>query len=275
MENERQMQGLDRFLSAVYGRSTQLRGLMRELGFEQAEVLGIDALQSLAGSFLEAVRKRLSGPAGQDTYYQVLSRRYGLDGDAPRSLEEIAVERGEDPVALAQLFQEILDHCRTQTVQRDLKRSLRGLAAAQLAGSGMGPSREQVSAKLERLSNLRAAADVAQMELESRRNEVLSKVQAELDALELEYGPILDGTAESIADLEEQIRTEVLMHGESISGGTYRAVYTRGRVSWDASGMERYARQHPDVLQYRKEGQPSVSLRPVSEERGKKQEETE
>ena len=265
MDTQGQLQGLDQFLGAVYGQGTHLRGLLRELGFEQADALPAGALAALAGSFVEAVQRRLAGPAGQDTYYQVISRRYGLEGETPRSLEQIAAERGEDAVALAQLFRDVLEHCRTQSVRSDLKKSLRALAVAQLAASGMRPDREQVSAKLERLTNLRAAADVARMQYESRREEILSRVQAELDALELEYSPTLQGAEESIAELEDQIRTEVLMHGESVSGGTYRAVYTRGRVSWDAGGMEKYARQHPDVLQYRKEGQPSVALRPIAE----------
>lgn len=40
----------------------------------------------------------------------------------------------------------------------------------------------------------------------------------------------------------------------------YRACYTQGRVSWDNDGMAKYAASHPDVLQFRKQGQPSVSL---------------
>ena len=53
----------------------------------------------------------------------------------------------------------------------------------------------------------------------------------------------------------------MLLCEESVSGGMYRAVYTQGRVSWDNDGMLSYALSHPDVLQFRKQGQPSVALR--------------
>ena len=269
MDNNPQLRALDQFLSAVYGQGTQFTALLRGLGFDGVDTFGPQLLQSLADSFLDVVRKRLAGPSGQDDYYQLLSLRYGLDGLAPRSMEEIARERGQEAL---QLFQASLEHCRTQAVQNDLKKSLRTLAAQGIAAAGLRPERGQVASRLERLSNLRAAADVARLEYESKRSAILAMVQADLDALELEYNPLLEGAEDNIRELEGQIRADVLMHGESVSGGTYRAVYSKGRVSWDTGGMERYARQHPDVLQYRREGQPSVSLRPINEERGKKQE---
>ena len=46
------------------------------------------------------------------------------------------------------------------------------------------PAREHVAAKLERLSNLRGAADVARLNYEAKRAEILKQVQAELDALD-------------------------------------------------------------------------------------------
>jgi hypothetical protein len=72
---------------------------------------------------------------------------------------------------------------------------------------------------------------------------------------------VLEAAQENIAVLENEIKTDVLLYGESVSGGMYRAVYTQGRVSWDNDGMARYAASHPDVLQFRKQGRPIVSLR--------------
>ena len=94
---------------------------------------------------------------------------------------------------------------------------------------------------------------------------VLRQIQAELDALESEYKPVLEAADENIAVLENEIKTEVLLHGESVSGGVYRATYTQGRVSWDNDGMAKYAASHPDVIQFRKQGQPIVALRTVKQ----------
>ena len=52
-----------------------------------------------------------------------------------------------------------------------------------------------------------------------------------------------------------------MLRGESLRGSTYQAIYTRGRVTWDAAAMNEYSRDHPEVLPFRKEGQPSVTLR--------------
>ena len=71
----------------------------------------------------------------------------------------------------------------------------------------------------------------------------------------------MDAAEENIDALENEIKTDVLLYGESVSGGMYRATYTQGRVSWDNDGMTQYAKSHPDVLEFRKQGQPIVSLR--------------
>jgi hypothetical protein len=128
------------------------------------------------------------------------------------------------------------------------------------------PTRKHVAEKLERLTNLHGALDVTRMDYESKRAEILKQVQAELEALDLEYKPVLEAAQENIAALENEIRTDVLLYGETISGGQYRASYTQGRVSWDNEGMTKYAASHPEILRFRKQGQPIVSLRVVNKE---------
>jgi hypothetical protein len=113
---------------------------------------------------------------------------------------------------------------------------------------------------------MRGAADVARLDYESKRAEILKKIQADLDALDSEYKPILESAEENITSLETEIKTDVLLYGESVSGGVYRASFTQGRVSWDNDGMTKYAASHPDVLQFRKQGQPIVSLRVINKD---------
>ena len=119
--------------------------------------------------------------------------------------------------------------------------------------------------KLDRLTNLRAAVDVARMDHETKRAEVLKKVQAELDAIEVEFQPVLDAAEANASALEAEIKNDVLLRGESLHGGVYHAIYMKGRVSWDSDGINDYARSHPEVLKFRKEGQPSVSLRAAAD----------
>ena len=262
--------GLEELLAVIYGHEARLTVLLRELGFEQHQVDHIyqqnEQLESLVTQLLDVIHKRLTSDSGKDTYYQILSRRYGLDGQPRQQLSAIAEKYNFSPEYIRQLFEEIIHRCQSKTWQAELKNSLKHIAIHQLGEMQERPSREDVAEKLERLSNLRNAAEFTRLDYETRRTQILKQVQAELDALDLEYKPMLDRAEENIAALENEIKTDVLLHGESVSGGMYRATYTRGRVSWDNEGITRYAEYHPDVLQFRKQGQPIVSLRVINKE---------
>lgn len=268
MDSKVQLTGLNELLSIIYGTEMQLTELFQELGFEQSQIerLRDHHLESIVPQFLEVIHKRLTSDSGKDTYYQILSRRYGLDGEPRAQLSTIAQIHGFSPEYLRPLFEEIIQRCQSKKWQLELKTSLKHIAVAQLGKMNERPRREHVTEKLERLSNLRGAAEVARLNYEAKRAEILKQIQAELDALNSEYKPVLDAAEENIAALENEIKTDVLLYGESISGGMYRASYTQGRISWDNDGMTKYAASHPDVLQFRKQGQPIVSLRVINKD---------
>lgn len=266
MDFETRYKGLNELIAIIYGDEVQWNELLREIGFEQGQIdqLRGGAREAVVDDFLEVIHRRLTSDAGRDTYYQILSRRYGLDGKPHAQLSAIAGIHGYTPEYLRQLFEEILQRCRSKSWQTDLKKSLKFSIVAQLGRMNERPTVEHVSEKLERLTSLRGAADVARLNYETKRAEILKQVQAELDALDAEYKPVLDATEENIAALENEIKTDVLLYGDTVTGGSYRASYTQGRVSWDNEGMSKYAASHPEVLQFRKQGQPIVSLRVVN-----------
>lgn len=266
MDFKIQLAGFNELLSVIYGDEMDLNTLLGELGFEQTQIEQVYEahLESTVAQFLEVIHKRLMSDSGKDTYYQILSRRYGLDGELKEQLSVIAGKYGFSPEYLRQLFEEIIQRCQSKKWQSELKKNLKYIVVGQFGEMNERPAREHVAAKLERLSNLRGAADVARLNYEARRAEILKQIQAELDTLDSEYRPVLESVEENIAALENEIKTDVLMYGESVSGGSYRASYSQGRVSWDNEGMTKYAAAHPDVLQFRKQGQPIVSLRIVS-----------
>jgi len=268
MDFKIQLTGLNELLSIIYGNKMQLSDLLKELGFEgsQIEQIRDGHLESVVSQFLEVIHKRLTNDAGKDSYYQILSRRYGLDGEAPEQLSTIAEKQNHSPESLRQLFEEIIQRCKSKTWQAELKKSLKYIVVTELGKMNERPTREHVAEKLGRLENLRGAADVARLDYEAKRAEILKQIQAELDALDSEYLPILESADENMATLENEIKTDVLLYGESISNGRYRATFTKGRVSWDNEGLAKYAGSHPDVIQFRKQGQPIVSLRIVSKD---------
>lgn len=263
MDFKTKLAGLNELLSIIYGSEMNLRTLLHELGFEKSQIehLQDGHLESIVNQFLDVIHKRLTSDSGKDTYYQIISRRYGLDGEPQQPLSAVAETHGFSPEYLRQLFEEIIHRCQSKTWQTELKKSLKHLVIDRLEKMHERPAREHVSAKLERLTSLRGATDVARLDYEAKRNEILKQIQAELDALDSEYKPVLEAAEENIAALENEIKTEVLLYGESVSGGMYRASYTHGRTSWDNEGLAKYAASHPDVLQFRRQGQPVVSLR--------------
>jgi hypothetical protein len=266
MDFKTQLKGLNELLSRIYGSETDLNTLLHELGFEQAQIEQLQAghLESVVNQFLEGIHKRLTSDSGKDMYYQILCRRYGLDGEPHEQLSAIAGRHGFSPEYLRQLFEEIVQRCQSKAWQTDLRKNLKHIVIARLGEMHERPAREYVVSKLERLSNLRGAAEVARLDYETKRTEILKQIQSELDALDAEYKPVLEAAEENIAVLENEIKTEVLLYGASVSGGMYSATYNHGRVSWDNEGMTKYAASHPDVLQFRKQGQPIVSLRVVN-----------
>jgi len=268
MDVKTRLSGLDELLEVIYGSETHLSTLLRELGFEESQVAQLQGrhLETVVAQFLEVIHKRLTTDSGRDTYYQILSRRYGLDGEPHQQLSAIAEKHGFSPEYLRQLFEEIIHRCQSKTWQVELKKSLKHIVVNQLGKMHERPAREHVAEKLERLSNLRNAAEFTRLDYETKRTELLKQIQSELDALDAEYKPVLEAAEENITALENEIKTDVLLYGESVSGGMYRASYAHGRVSWDNEGMTKYAALHPDVLQFRKQGQPIVSLRVVSKD---------
>jgi len=118
-----------------------------------------------------------------------------------------------------------------------------------------------IAQRLALLEAARVAVAAANDEYEMRRAEILQRVQDELDALEVAFAKRLEPLREENAHAEEEARAAVLAYGSSFRYGRVQAAYARGRVTWDAKGLARFMESHPEVGQFRRVGQPSVSFR--------------
>ena len=63
--------------------------------------------------------------------------------------------------------------------------------------------------------------------------------------------------------MEAEIKELVKATGATVKSTFLMAVYAKGRISWDAKGLDGYAVAHPEILYMRKEGDPSVSIRRI------------
>jgi hypothetical protein len=119
--------------------------------------------------------------------------------------------------------------------------------------------------KLDRLMEFHAQRDVLNMDKRALIDQVLTPdIKARLAEIEAEFGAKAEAVNAKIAALEAEIKAEVLAHGESMKGRHFQAVWSQGRVSWDDKGLRGYAKAHPELLEFRKQGEASVSIRRVA-----------
>ena len=83
---------------------------------------------------------------------------------------------------------------------------------------------------------------------------------AEIDA---EFDPKIAELNQTKAILEAQIKAQVIIAGQTVKGSLHQFVFSKPRVSWDTKLLDGYAMAHPEILHFRKEGNPSVSVRGV------------
>ena len=115
---------------------------------------------------------------------------------------------------------------------------------------------------LDEYTNNLAGIDTFKMEKDKLYGMVItSEIKAQLENIDREIDPIIEKFNARVAELADLIKAEVIAAGQTISGEHHQAVYSKPRVSWDSKGLEGYAVAHPEILVFRSEGNPSVSLR--------------
>ncbi len=90
-----------------------------------------------------------------------------------------------------------------------------------------------------------------------------SELQAELDALDLEFKPEYERIQGLIADSETLTKVGVIEIGKTVKGNFLMAVFNKGRVRWDSKALDGYSKSHPELLEFRKEGNPYASIRGI------------
>lgn len=115
--------------------------------------------------------------------------------------------------------------------------------------------------KLDQLANFMAQRDVLNLQKKELIDQVLTpEIRARLEEIEAEFAGKLEAVDANVATLEEEIRQEALRYGSSVKGTFLRVVWHKGRVSWDNKSLDVYAEMHPEIITFRKEGNPYVSI---------------
>ena len=115
---------------------------------------------------------------------------------------------------------------------------------------------------LEQLTEFYAQRDLLMIDKKRALEDAMpAEVKQRMNELEAEFGDKEEAVKDNIAALEAEVKQAVLDEGATVKGGSLQAVYVKGRVSWDSKALDGYCKAHPELEEYRKQGNPSVSLR--------------
>jgi hypothetical protein len=121
-----------------------------------------------------------------------------------------------------------------------------------------------ISQKIDQLANFQAQRDVLELEKQSLIDQLIPpEIKARIEEIEAEFSGKREAVDEKITELESEIKEEVIRHGATVKGTFLRVVYHTGRITWDTKRLDGYARSRPEILEFRKQGEPFVSIQKV------------
>ena len=119
------------------------------------------------------------------------------------------------------------------------------------------------SEKLEKYSELQAQSDVIRLKKEELRNSVLTpEIRQALQEIDDEFHSPETTLKEQITTIRNEIIKEVKTLGKSVKGGTFQAVYSNGRTTWNTKALESYLNEI-EKKAFKITGEPSVSIRNI------------
>ena len=121
----------------------------------------------------------------------------------------------------------------------------------------------ELTAKLDRLYGLQRVRANRENEKQVLIESLIpDDVKYKIKEIEEEFAN--DPIAQQIETLEKEVKEETLALGQTVKGNYYMVTFNKGRVSWDATALDAYSIDHPEILRFRTEGKPSTSLRKIA-----------
>jgi hypothetical protein len=122
-----------------------------------------------------------------------------------------------------------------------------------------------LSDKLDLLDQMQAQVDLLQLRYADLKDSLLTPEQRQQMAdIDFEASEKLTAAKARIEALTAEIKAEAITIGVTVSGKHMQAVWSKPRVAWDSKALDGYAAGHPEILQFRSEGQPNISIRKIS-----------
>lgn len=116
--------------------------------------------------------------------------------------------------------------------------------------------------KLDRLYELKTAMTEAEERREAEVETILTpELQARVDEIFDKWDSAIEGIKSQMAELESEIKADVLSGGETVKGARLMAVWNKGRVSWDGKKLDGMRALIPQLDTARKVSDPTVTIR--------------
>jgi hypothetical protein len=196
---------------------------------------------------------------GLDERERLLLLRYGrwLEALSTGIVQALTPEQ-EHFVRVARGDEEPITDFERAWVKFSQLRAQSGTTGSFRSGS-IGPL--ETAGRIARLAEAKRYVTELKDEYEHRRESVMEQIRAQLEALDAEFCDRLREADEEVSRLEDEVKEAVREAGASVKHEGIHAIYMRGRVTWDSRGLSSYAETHPEVLDFRRVGNPSVSIR--------------
>lgn len=120
---------------------------------------------------------------------------------------------------------------------------------------------QEIGQSLNALAELKMALEAARRDMQQALDDVLTEEQRHRRAsICLEFGLRIDEMEDEIIRLELDVEGAVRARGASVTGTRMRAMYEKGRASWDDKGLSEAAAVHKWLEKHRRAGEPRVSI---------------
>lgn len=123
---------------------------------------------------------------------------------------------------------------------------------------------DEVAKRLDELAGFHDEAEKLRRDLDEKIEAVMTEeVRQAIADLRAEYLPKQSIVDQRITETVALIKEMTVQRGVTVNGSRMMAVYLPGRETWDGKKLEGLAMVIPAVLEAKKVGDPSVTIRAV------------
>ena len=116
--------------------------------------------------------------------------------------------------------------------------------------------------KLNKLYELKTVMTETEERKQAEIDTILTpEILAQVEEIRKKWADTTESMTAEIAELEADIKADVLSCGETVKGARLMAVWNKGRVSWDGKKLDGMRALIPQLDTARKVADPTVTIR--------------